>query len=194
MGRILLMAVPAFCAVVSAGPRVAQYRAEIRSGDAHSYSVDIAVTIGGDAWEKPSYTLDGDVLNRTTLDYAVPAGETYHLRYTAARDGHRVRIPLAVPEIPTAGSPGSIVIEAALPAGFAMTGDMFPVFKQNDSGVYVAELANIPNQVEFEVARPGEAGFRERWLTPTVLSDCAVVVFLAAGSIIRLLFSRTRME
>ncbi len=192
MGRIVLMAILALHVV--AAPHVAKYHAEIRSVDARIYTVDIAVTIGEVALHKPSYTLDGDVLNRTTLDHAVRPGGTYHLSYTAAGGGHRVRIPLAVPEIPTAGSPGSVVIEVALPGTSVIAGDMFPAFKRNDSGTYVAELANIPNHVEFEVADADKVGFREHWLTPTALSDGAVLAFLAAGSLARFLLRKTRAE
>jgi len=130
------------------------------------------------------------VFHRISLDHPVLSGETYRFHYTISRNGRRVRIPLAVPEIPTDGSPGSVVVEAVLPPGYAIAGDTFPVFEQKTPRDYVAELANIPNHVELEIGSGADARAHARWMTPTNLSDCGVVVLLAAGSIGRLLLRK----
>jgi len=185
MVRIGLLNVFAMVAALAA-PRVAHYRAEIRSEDGRSYQVRIAVQTAGEEWRKPSHTLDGELLKRITLDRAIPPGSTYDLQYTVPGTGNRARIPLAVPEIATQGTPGSVRIETTLPLGYQIAGDMFPVFARNGSGSYAAELANIPSEVEFEIAASGQADLRQRWITPAILSDSAVILFLVAASLGRL--------
>jgi hypothetical protein len=114
---------------------------------------------------------------------------TYKIHYTVdAGESGTVRIPLAVPQIPTSGAAGSVKITVDPAAGEVIAGDMFPALHRDFSGSFAAELANVPNHVQLEIRR-GQ-GFRERWLTPLMLSDLAVIALVAFGSVARALIRR----
>jgi hypothetical protein len=203
-------------AALSASPRISSYRSEIRSEGENRFSVDIAVSTGTEAWAKPAASLqtyDGERLTdiQVVSSEGVPLpwhiarsgrldrllldrpGNEYRIHYLLqVNDSTPVRIPLAVPEIPTMGVAGSVRITVNSASGEVITGDMFPSFQQDGTGSWVAALSNVPNHVRLETGRAGEVGFRTRWLTPTMMTDVTVIALLAIGSGGRALIRRKR--
>jgi hypothetical protein len=204
-------------AALFAAPRVVQYSAEIGSAGGYTYTVDIQITTGDEAWLRPFHTLVGfdgvrlrdlsvhtaagpglpsrvepaGVLQRLIIEAAMAPHTTYDVHYLVEGSvTSPVHIPLAVPEIASFGSPRSITIAVVPPQGYIIAGDTFPALARNGAGVETAELANIPNHVRFEIGRGGERSFRQRWLTPFALSDFAVAGLLAAGSIARVVIKK----
>jgi hypothetical protein len=210
MKRLLLIA---SISIYAGPPHVVEYRAQVATADRQRYSVDIEMTISGDSWRKPSWTLEhsealigcridgadcqiesSGVLDRLRSLSPVAPGSICKLHYAIDASQRGVRIPLAVPEIPSAGAPDSIRITVATPGGFEIAGDIFPKLEQRNPNLYEVDLASVPSHVEFELTRPDEVSFRQRWLTPAALSDFAVLALLALGTITRAAMRRKRRD
>jgi hypothetical protein len=196
-------------AATFAAPRIASYRAEIRLAGAQSVYVQIDVSTTGDIWPHPEFSiaeLDDDQLSDLGLDLGngqspplahrrigrldrvtstVPVRRC-SLRYIArVRSSGATSIPLAVPDIPTTDRPGSVTLIFDPPSGDVIAGDSFPAFRRDASGAFVAALSNVPNHVQILTLRANQASFRERYVTPTHITDFVVLALLVLGSVAR---------
>lgn len=200
--------------VVSAAPSIVSYRAEIHDRTGNKVAVDIAISTGANVWQKPVHTIergggervsgiglvssDGRAVSsrveRVGLLDRIVCNEPvwdYRIHYVVeANDPGPARIPLAVPEIPTGGAAGSVTVTFYPASQEVILGDTFPAFQRDGAGLFVAELSNVPNHVQLASWRTGEAGFRERWVTPATLSDLVVIALLVIGSITRAIMRR----
>jgi hypothetical protein len=115
----------------------------------------------------------------------------YHIRYTVnANKTGPVRVPLAVPEIPTTGAAGVVNIAFRPNSQDMIVGDTFPTFQRHPSGEFTAELSNVPSHIELAIWQTGQPRLQEHWLTPVTLSDVVVVALLVLGSAIRAMMRR----
>ena len=196
--------------------RITAYRAEIHADGDNRFSVDIVIRTGAEVWSKPAYSLERSygqqlavldlrltgrdsrswhvervgLLDRLVCNGATPEQRIHYL--VEARSSGPVWIPLPVPEIPTSDAPGSVSITFHPRSGEVLVGDSFPAFRRDASGLYVAELSNVPNHVQCAARPTSEASLRERWVTPGAIGDTVVVVLLVLGSITRALMRRDR--
>ncbi len=211
--KIVCGALLFFNAVLFAAPRITSYRAQIHAGEGRSFSLEIAIGTGAEAWAKPVHSLEtyaGERLSNVAvrssdgqslsfrldrvglLDRLILDGSAreYSIRYVIeAPESGPLRIPLAVPELPTTGAAGAVTITFYPPSGEVITGDMFPAF-QRVSGSFIATLSNVPNHVHLDLLHANDAGIRQRWLTPSLLSDLVVITLILLGSLARVLIRR----
>jgi hypothetical protein len=195
--------------LLSAAPRIASYRAEIRSQRGQAFLVDIRIRTT-DIWPKPSHIIDSGSANVSDvriggatsqmrrvgmLDKLVAAEplREYMIHYLVqVNDMEHIRVPLAVPELPTTAAPTAVSIIVYPASDESIGGDTFPSLRLDATGGFISELSNVPNHVRFARWKTIEAAVHSQWLTPTRIGDLGVIALLVAGSFARALIRRKK--
>jgi hypothetical protein len=126
---------------------------------------------------------------RATLKLGESSGREYRVTYRV-RDTNLRRLPLLVPF--TAGGPDTIAdcaISVEMSHGLALVGEPFPRLEFRDNR-WIASLPYAPSLVFLPIARAGEAGILDRFLTVSWLTSGGLLLFLAAAVGYRLFLMR----